>query len=93
MSISKPCAAALELWLRDQDKFEGATVRTRKLKNGNWEIFEWKVDGVEKPKDKEVENIIKQYENKIIEKQQLEEKIRNKIREIAIKEIEKEKQI
>ena len=43
--ILKPCAHALEWWLREQDKFVGASVRTRQVLGG-YELYEWMVPGV-----------------------------------------------
>lgn len=61
-------ADALEWWLRNQAKFIGANVDTKKMPNGDWEITRWEANGVVRPTDPEVENIINQYETHLISK-------------------------
>ena len=55
------CAYALEWYLRKKGKFDGASIRTRQLEDGSFELFEWKVYGMEKPSDEEIKSIMVQY--------------------------------
>ena len=57
----KYCAYALEWYLRKLGKFEGASVRTKQLDDGSYELFEWKVDGMEKPSEEDIKAIMVQY--------------------------------
>lgn len=54
--INKPCAFALEWWLRGQNKFIGANIRTV----GNV-ITYWSADGVPQPTDEQVNQIVENY--------------------------------
>lgn len=75
--ITRPCANALEWFLRGRGKFEGAKVTTSEdctteeyspgcfrimPTNKGFFIKEWEVPGVPKPTDAEVETMIDQYE-------------------------------
>ena len=67
-------AEALEWWLRQQGKWEHATVRTEMIR-GEWEITTWGVKDVKKPTDVEVLQIISDYNTIAIKKKTLEERI------------------
>ena len=54
-------AYALEWWIKGLNKFDGASIRTRQLEDGSFELFEWKVYGMEKPSDEEIKSIMVQY--------------------------------
>ena len=54
-------AHALMWWLKGQDKFDGANVRTRQLEDGTWEVFEWNANGVPQPSEAEINTIIANY--------------------------------
>ena len=57
---SKPIAEALETWLRAQNKFDGAKVRTSLDANGEYIITAWDVPGVAKPTEQEIQQIVSQ---------------------------------
>lgn len=61
--ITKPPAMALEWWLKSRNKMTGSTVCTREKPDGYYEINDWKVLGIPKPNDKQVMDIIYDYEN------------------------------
>ncbi len=85
---TKACAAALEWWLREQNKFEGAKVSTRQCnydpKNLGatplFEITKWEVDGVVKPTDAQINQIIIDYGASLVVSEQ-----EKKDKKIAIK--------
>ena len=54
-------AYALQWYLQKQGKFDGASIRTRQLATGEFELFEWKVEGMEKPTENEIKSIMVQY--------------------------------
>lgn len=54
-------AYALQWYLRKQGKFDGASIRTRQKDDGSFELFEWKVEGMEKPTENEIKSIMVQY--------------------------------
>ena len=54
-------AYAIQWYLKKIGKFDGASVRTRQKEDGSFELFEWKVDGMEKPSDEEIKSIMVQY--------------------------------
>ena len=60
-------AIALEWWLKEQDKFEGAKVCTK----ANL-LTEWEVVGVAEPTDKQIEQIVTDYEAQLKIKQEAE---------------------
>jgi hypothetical protein len=62
------CAHAIEWWLRGQSKFEGSSVRTQQTENGLFDIVEWRVDGVAKPSDAEVTQIVNDYKAYLVTK-------------------------
>lgn len=58
------CAFAIEWWLKNQNKFNGASVRTQETSpgSGEFEITEWVVAGVAQPSNTEIIQIIAEYE-------------------------------
>lgn len=60
--ITKPCAVALEWWLRGQGKFAGANIQTRSDDGAVYAITHWDANGVPQPTDDEVMDIVEQYE-------------------------------
>ena len=64
---SRPSAQALSWYLEAQGKLSGASIRTRQLPNGTFEIFEWRVTGVPQPTDTEVNIIIDNYKASLIQ--------------------------
>lgn len=61
--ISKPCALPLEWWIKVvQGHSQSFNVRTKQLSDGKYELYEWAVGNIAKPTDKQVEQIIKDYE-------------------------------
>ena len=55
-------ALALEWWLREQNKFNGAVVCTRQKKDGTFIITRWEVSGIDKPTDAQIDVIFSDYE-------------------------------
>lgn len=76
---TKFSAQALAWWLESQGKLVGATVCTQQLCDKDpvtgkdipvpdeFEISVWKVDGIKKPTDAEVDQIIEDYETSLAE--------------------------
>ena len=58
---------ALEWWLREQDKFEGAKVCTKASLLTKWEVV-----GIAEPTDKQIEQIVTDYEAQLKIKQEAE---------------------
>lgn len=68
--ISKFPSAAIEWWLRKQGKFVGANVFIQQDEASKlYTIEKWVVDGVDKPSDEEVENIVSDYEASLASKE------------------------
>jgi len=61
-------AHALEWWLRERGKFVGAKVSTKEVSPGQFDITDWDANGVAKPSDAEVTQIISDYNASIIQK-------------------------
>lgn len=74
---TKYCANALEWWLRNQGKFDGAIVCTQEdsiqnengvfVGTGYFTITKWVVDGVNQPTDDQVNQIIIDYQADLVD--------------------------
>ena len=71
----RPCAYAIEWWLRDQNKWEGSDIRT-KMEGDDHVIGYWSANGVPEPTPAELEDIIDDYEQYLADLEQ--EKIDSK---------------
>lgn len=63
MADTRPCAIAIEWWLTNQGKFQGSSISTKESPEGSnrFIITQWNVPGVNQPTDKEIEQIIEDY--------------------------------
>lgn len=57
-------AHAIEWWLKNLGKFNGAKIRTNETYQGSglFEITQWEVCGIQQPSDYELEHILADYE-------------------------------
>lgn len=58
----KPPAEALQWWLNSQGKFKGSVVNTVETKDGKYAVTKWNVNGISKPNDVQVEQIMSDFE-------------------------------
>lgn len=71
--MSKSFGKSLEWWLKKQSKFINAKIDTRQLEDGTFVLTRWEVDGVPKPSEKELEDILKDYEKEILNEKVVED--------------------
>ena len=81
-AFTKPISAALEWWLKEQGAWEGAKVIT-KSEGNEYVLGYWKVTGVPRPTDPEIQVILDDYEqylsDKQIEKKEAKDKTKQKL--------------
>ena len=73
---TKNCAPALEWWVRNQGKIDGAKISTQQIKGTDqYEITKWEVNGIVKPTDEQVNQIIQDYELQYVPVKPIEERV------------------